>query len=294
MNNWSNSRSIDADDPDRLRVANICEDLVKDYLGPETKKISAIKIGSLYDLLAFGLRIDVKAKRRNFPPKLNYDAHVEASQMDYPADVYVFCSFHKITEKAEPVGWIWKFEFDSQARFVREGDKDGGKFAERCDAYKIKHHLLRNMEDLKAMSEFWIIKDAAQITERLVFFERWLRDNWNWEYPVQFKVGRYQEKRSLSQNALFHVWCREMADHFSSKGADITEATMKELLKYKFLGTEDRVIHKTVIPAQVRETSGLGRGEMMDFMDQVQSWALDHGVKLTCPIDSEYMKLKGG
>jgi hypothetical protein len=96
------------------------------------------------------------------------------------------------------------------------------------------------------MSEFWIIKDAAQITERLVFFERWLRDNWNWEYPVQFKVGRYQEKRSLSQNALFHVWCREMADHFSSKGADITEATMKELLKYKFLGTEDRVIHKTV------------------------------------------------
>jgi hypothetical protein len=154
--------------------------------------------------------------------------------------------------------------------------------------------VIHSDDEALIMSEFWIIKDAAQITERLVFFERWLRDNWNWEYPVQFKVGRYQEKRSLSQNALFHVWCREMADHFSSKGADITEATMKELLKYKFLGTEDRVIHKTVIPAQVRETSGLEKGEMMDFMDQVQSWALDHGVKLACPIDSEYMKLKGG
>lgn len=143
------------------------------------------------------------------------------------------------------------------------------------------------------MAEFWMISNPKQITERLVFFENWLRDNWDWSYPVQFKVSRYQQKRSLSQNSLFHVWCREMSEHFLSKGADINEEKMKELLKYKFLGTEDRVIGKTIIPAQVRETSGLGRGEMMNFMDEVQSWALDHGVKLTCPIDSEYMKLKG-
>jgi hypothetical protein len=33
---------------------------------------------------------------------------------------------------------------------------------------------------------------------------------------------------------------------------------------------------------------------MMFFMDQVQDWAMDHGVTLTCPAESEYMKLKGG
>jgi hypothetical protein len=33
---------------------------------------------------------------------------------------------------------------------------------------------------------------------------------------------------------------------------------------------------------------------MMEFMDGVLEWALDHGVRLTCPQDSEYMKLKGG
>ena len=144
------------------------------------------------------------------------------------------------------------------------------------------------------MSEFWLVKDMAQLRQRIKFFEDFLEHEWNWEYPVEWKVKRYVAKRSLSQNALFHLWCREMADHIRSKGADITEEKMKELIKYKLLGTEDRQINNTVIPAQVRETSGLDRGEMMEFMDGVMEWAMDHGVMLTCPQDSEYMKLKGG
>lgn len=144
------------------------------------------------------------------------------------------------------------------------------------------------------MSEFWLVKDKQQLRQRLEFFQKYLESEWNWEYPVEWKVKRHISKRSLSQNALFHVWCREMSEHFKSKGADITEEKMKELIKYKLLGTEDRQINNTVIPGQVRETSGLDRGEMMEFMDGVMEWALDHGVKLTCPQDSEYMTLKRG
>lgn len=142
------------------------------------------------------------------------------------------------------------------------------------------------------MAEFWLIKSKDQVDERLKFLCQWLLTEWDWDSAVQLDVKRFIPRRSLSQNALFHVWCREMADHFSSKGADVTENKMKDLLKYKFLGTEDRVINTTVIPGQIRETSSLDKGEMMSFMDEVQSWALDHGVKLTCPIDSEYMKLR--
>lgn len=144
------------------------------------------------------------------------------------------------------------------------------------------------------MSEFWLVKDKAQLRQRIEFFQKYLESEWNWEYPVEWKVKRYIPKRSLSQNALFHVWCREMSDHFKERGADITEERMKELIKYKILGTEDRKINNTVIPGQVRETSGLDRGEMMDFMDRVNEWAMDHGLFLSCPQDSEYMKLKGG
>ena len=144
------------------------------------------------------------------------------------------------------------------------------------------------------MSEFWLVKDKAQLRQRIEFFQKYLESEWNWEHPVEWKVKRYSPKRSLSQNALFHVWCREMSDHFKERGADITEERMKELIKYKILGTEDRKINNTVIPGQVRETSGLDRGEMMDFMDKVNEWAMDHGLFLSCPQDSEYMKLKGG
>jgi hypothetical protein len=144
------------------------------------------------------------------------------------------------------------------------------------------------------MSEFWLVKSKEQLAERIAFFKKFLDEEWDWEQAVQWKVSRFIPKRSLSQNALFHLWCREMASHFAAKGADVTESKIKLLLKYKFLGTESIQINKTIIQDQVRETSGLDRGEMLFFMDQVQDWAMDHGVTLTCPADSEYMKLKGG
>ena len=65
------------------------------------------------------------------------------------------------------------------------------------------------------------------------------------------------------------------------------------MLKHKFLGTEDVEVGKTTIPAQVRATSTLDRGEMLYFMTQVEAWAIDLGVKLTKPQNSEYSKLGG-
>ncbi|MDA7514339.1 recombination protein NinB [bacterium] len=144
------------------------------------------------------------------------------------------------------------------------------------------------------MGQFWLVKDKSQIKERVKFFEQWLNTDWDGTYPLKWEVSRYKAKRSLSQNALFHVWCREIAIFFTEKGHEVSEERMKELLCYKFLGTEDRVIGKTVIEAQVRETSNLPPGEMSDLLDQVLAWALDHGVKVSNPIDSEYAKLSSG
>ena len=71
------------------------------------------------------------------------------------------------------------------------------------------------------------------------------------------------------------------------------EEDIKMMVKYKFLGTEDLEISNTTIPAQVRRTSTLDRGEMLYFMQQVEAWCIDLGVKLTKPQNSEYSKLGG-
>jgi hypothetical protein len=144
------------------------------------------------------------------------------------------------------------------------------------------------------MGQFWIVKEKSHIDERVEHFRRWLQTEFIGEHPIMWEPQRYKAKRSLSQNSLFHLWCREMSQHFSDRGADINEERMKELLCYKFLGTEDRKIGQTIIEAQVRHTSDLSPGEMTDFMDQCIAWALDHGVKLSNPPQSEYMRMTSG
>jgi hypothetical protein len=144
------------------------------------------------------------------------------------------------------------------------------------------------------MSEFWMVSSKQQLQERIKYFAQWLETHWDWQYAVQWKVTRYVPKRSLSQNALFHMWIREMWEVFVEKDPNLTEEQMKKIIKYKFLGLADEVIGKTLIPMQLPSTSDLTTGEMMFFMDQVQDWAMDHGVMLTCPADSEFMKLKQG
>jgi hypothetical protein len=84
-----------------------------------------------------------------------------------------------------------------------------------------------------------------------------------------------------------------MATHFARK-VDIDAEGIKMLMKNMFLGTEDITVGSTVIPGQVRSTSKLDKGEMMHFLDNIYAWAVDHGVKLTNPNDSEWMRLKNG
>jgi len=35
--------------------------------------------------------------------------------------------------------------------------------------------------------------------------------------PIAWKFETYSTVRSLSQNALFHMWCGQMSEYFSSK-----------------------------------------------------------------------------
>ena len=103
--------------------------------------------------------------------------------------------------------------------------------------------------------------------------------------------------RSLDQNALFHVWCNELSKHLISGGRDYCAFPWVKLaLKATFLGSE--VIESTNVLTgektatdEIRHSSDLSKGEMCDFLTQIQGWALDVNYILTAPISSEYHKL---
>lgn len=136
----------------------------------------------------------------------------------------------------------------------------------------------------------WILRDAKDIPATIGSLLTWL-EGWDFANPLVLKPSKYTNPRSLSQNALLHVWFDTMAKHFSAK-VDTNAEQMKSLMKYKLLGTEDVIVGKTVIEGQLRQTSKLDKGEMTKFMDQVHEWAADHGINLPIPAESEYMKLR--
>ena len=140
--------------------------------------------------------------------------------------------------------------------------------------------------------QYWLIKKTEDVSRVLDNIREWAA-SWDYSAPLAIQPRKYTNPRSLSQNALLHKWFGEIADHFESKGVDINADKAKSLMKLKFLGTEDIVIRNTTIPNQLKSTSKLDKGEMMRFMDQVSDWASDHGVVLSMPADSEYMRLRG-
>lgn len=110
--------------------------------------------------------------------------------------------------------------------------------------------------------------------------------------------------RSLPQNALFHMWCEEIARFFVrmgkttfATGAPMDAANVKRNLKLTFLGEETiRDINlKTGAVTErleLRHTSQLDKGEMHSFMTCIDNWAQEHGIYLPHPEDSEYQRMK--
>lgn len=139
---------------------------------------------------------------------------------------------------------------------------------------------------------FYLVRHRNEIDIAIKSFRKVMED-WDYSKPLAWKPEIYSPSRSLSQNALMHIWFSEMANHFSPK-IDVDEEGIKYLMKNMFLGTEDIKVGNTTIPNQVRSTSKLDKGEMMEFLNNIYAWAIDHGVKLSNPQNSEWMKNKNG
>lgn len=100
--------------------------------------------------------------------------------------------------------------------------------------------------------------------------------------------------RSLSQNALYHVWIRAIQNYINEKnGTDYTEDEIHFRMKHDFLGYVNlRNIGSADIPVQLKSTKKLTKGEMHHYMAQIDQWSASIGLLLERPEDCQYQQLK--
>ena len=114
----------------------------------------------------------------------------------------------------------------------------------------------------------------------------------------RLQVKPWREKRSLPQNALFHLWMGEIREYLIKSGrTDATPEWVKRNLKNTYLGCEEVTYTDFITGAketswEPRHTSLLDTGEMHIFMCKVEAWCAQFGLALTIPSGCEFQQLR--
>ena len=113
--------------------------------------------------------------------------------------------------------------------------------------------------------------------------------------PAEMILKPWQPKRSLSANALYWVWMRELAKHMTRKiGKEFDDDLMHDVCRQMFLyyrSPERRRIDGSIIPPQLESTTKLKKSEFCHYMTRIDSWAITQlGLRLPRDKDDEYQK----
>jgi len=116
---------------------------------------------------------------------------------------------------------------------------------------------------------------------------------WDFEKPllIKWSVG---EKRSLGQNALFHVWIRHLTLHMNKKTPQINydEDAVKTYIKRRW---GIRTVFVDPITGEempsLKSTGKYEKGEMTALMNKTEEFAACIGC--TLPMYGEYLELRG-
>lgn len=117
--------------------------------------------------------------------------------------------------------------------------------------------------------------------------------------PIKIDWKRFS-KRSNPQNALFHMWCSEIAQHFVAGGKHeftngdrMNMENVKENLKHTFLGSiptmkTNMETGEVDIQHETKSSAALSKSEMLHFLDLIRNWAMQFDIVLTIPHGSDY------
>jgi len=91
---------------------------------------------------------------------------------------------------------------------------------------------------------------------------------------LEVVIRPHKRNRSLDQNALYWKWLQIIGDYLG-----YTKDEMHVLLRYKFLGHEEREIAGEKILV-LPSTTKLNVGEMWDYLNDIERFALSLGIRL--------------
>ncbi len=135
------------------------------------------------------------------------------------------------------------------------------------------------------------VSSTNEVDDKLKHLEARIR-GWNYQSPLAIKLCPFTDPTSLSQDALFNIWCREIADQMKKKAPNADAEAWKMWLKHKFLGTYSVKVGRETIEGQVYATPK-GKAKMSKFMHSVLVYADDKlRVRLSVPKNSEYVMVR--
>jgi len=105
-------------------------------------------------------------------------------------------------------------------------------------------------------------------------------------------VKEWRETRSLSQNALYWKWLTEVNSQSNLKveGSKINGSELwHEVFKKYFCPVKNVTNGEKDLPIQ--STKMLDVGEMCFYLNKIEYWCMDKGIKVTIPESSEYYQL---
>lgn len=114
----------------------------------------------------------------------------------------------------------------------------------------------------------------------------------NNDRSYRVSVVEWREKRSLSQNSLYWKWLDEINTQNPLKVND-SKIQGSELWHevFKRYYCPAKLITNGGKSIEVKSTKILDVGEMTFYLNKIENWCVDRGIKLTIPESSEYYQL---
>ena len=139
--------------------------------------------------------------------------------------------------------------------------------------------------------DFVKIGSTNEVDLKLKHLEARIR-GWDYQTALTIKLEPHRDPTSISQEALFNIWCREIAEAMKIRTPSADAEAWKLWLKNKYIGTYAVKVGKETIEGQVYATPK-AKGKMATFMHSVLVFADDKlNVRLSVPKNSEYARVR--
>ena len=135
------------------------------------------------------------------------------------------------------------------------------------------------------------INSTNEMEAKLKHLESRIRE-WDYQTALTIKLEPHRDPSSLSQDAMFNIWCREIAHAMKARTPSADAEAWKLWLKQKYIGTYAVKVGKEAIEGQVYATPK-AKGKMSTFMHSVLVFAdTKLNVRLSVPKNSEYVRVR--